>query len=256
MHVAVTGASSGIGEAIAREFARAGASLTVVARRTELLEKLAKDCAPSKVRVVSQDLSKPEIAADWIAGAEAELGPIDVLVNNAGLENSGPTASSDIATGMRVLSLNMLSPILITRAILPKMIERKRGTIVNVASLAAYSPMPRMAWYAASKAGIAHFTETLRPELKKTGVHAVVVYPGPVKTAMADQAYETFGGRKGIVGMAPEGTPEGLARLVRRAVERRRARVIYPRSYFAARLVPWLGMWLTSLTPLPPPKQP
>ena len=256
MHVAVTGASSGIGEAIAREFARAGASLTVVARRTELLQKLAAEVAPARVRVVSHDLSRPEAAAEWIAAAEAELGPIDVLVNNAGLENSGPTASSDVATGMRVLSLNMLSPILITRTILPKMIARKQGTIVNVASLAAFSPMPRMAWYAASKAGIAHFTETLRPELKRTGVHVVVVYPGPVKTAMADQAYETFGGRTGIVGMAPEGTPEGLARLVRRAVERRRARVIYPRSYFAARLLPWLGMWLTSMTPLPPPKQP
>jgi short-subunit dehydrogenase len=145
MHVAVTGASSGIGEAIAREFARAGASLTVVARRTELLEKIAKECAPARVRVVSHDLAKPESAADWIAGAEAELGPIDVLVNNAGLENSGPTASSDVATGMRVLSLNMLTPILLTRAVLPGMIARARGTIVNVASLAAYSPMPRMA---------------------------------------------------------------------------------------------------------------
>lgn len=240
MHVAVTGASSGIGEAIAREFARAGHTITLVARRKELLDKLAAELGGSP-HIVTKDLSEPATAADWIAGAEAVHGPIDVLVNNAGIENSGPFEDSDEAFALKLFRTNLETPAVLSRRLVPAMVARGSGTIVNVASVAAYAAMPLMSWYGGSKAGFASFSETLRAELRGTGVHVVTVYPGPVKTAMADAAYETFGGRKGWARVAPEGTTDVLARRVRSAVERRRARVIYPRFYALAFWFPSLG---------------
>ena len=243
LHVAITGASSGIGEALAREYGRQGARLTLVARREDLLRRIAGEIG-GEVLVVPHDLSLPERADAWVATAEAAQGPIDVLVNNAGIENSGPTIEADVEESERVLRTNLHTPLRLMRSLAPAMIARGGGVFVNVASVAALAPTPLQAWYGASKAGLAAFSEALRGELQGTGVRVVTVYPGPVTTAMADRAYAAFGGRKGTLGLLPEGQPEDLARLVRRAVERRRARVIYPRFYVITRLFPWLARWL------------
>jgi short-subunit dehydrogenase len=251
MHVAITGASSGIGEALVRAFAKSGAKLTLVARRRELLEKLDAETGGGAC-IVAQDLSDPTNATEWIAAAERRHGPIDVLVNNAGMENIGLAATSDPAEGVKLLNLNLVSPLLITRALLPRIIARKSGTIVQVASVAALAAPPGQSWYGASKAGLAMFAETLRPELKGTGVHTLCVYPGPVKTAMGDAAFEKYGGRSGAAGRAPEGTAEELARLVVRAVAKRQARVIYPRFYGLTWWLPWLARAITyRMSPLP-----
>src|SRR5262249_13629416 len=153
-------------------------------------------------------------ACDWIGPAEEKLGPIDVLVNNAGVQNSGLTAESDVAEAERLLRVNLFAPLFATRALLPRMLERGSGTIIDVASVAALVAAPGQAWYGASKAGLATFSEALRGELRGTGVHVLTVYPGPVDTAMAKAAYEVFGGKKGIVGMLPEGDAAELARIV------------------------------------------
>jgi short-subunit dehydrogenase len=241
MHVAVTGASSGIGEAIAREYGRAGAKLTLVARRRELLEGIARDAGGE---VIACALSDPEQARGWIDRAEAAQGAIDVLVNNAGVQNSGPTDESDVLEAERLLRLNLFAPLFATRALLPRMLARGQGTIIDVASVAALVPPPGQAWYGASKAGLAAFSEALRGEIRGSGVHVLTVYPGPVDTAMARAAYEVFGGKKGLVGMLPEGDATELARIVRRAAEKKRPRVIYPRFYTVSRWLPWLGRWL------------
>jgi len=243
MHVAITGASSGIGEALAREYGRHGAKLTLVARREELLRRIAAEIG-GHVFVVTHDLSLSDRADGWIAASEAAHGPIDVLVNNAGIENTGPTADADVEEAERVLHTNLHTPLRLMRSLAPAMIARGSGIFVNVASVAALAPTPLQAWYGASKAGLAAFSEAFRGELKGTGVQVVTVYPGPVTTAMADRAYAAFGGRKGTVGLMPEGRPEVLARLVRRAVEKHKARVIYPRFYVITRLFPWLARWL------------
>jgi short-subunit dehydrogenase len=242
-HVAVTGASSGIGEALARELGRAGAKVTVVARRREKLEALAAELG-ARCRVVAHDLGVPARAAEWVDEAEQAFGPIDVLCNNAGIENTGPTARSDLAGGIQVLHTNLHSPLTLCMRVLPPMLARNSGTIVNVASIAGLTAPPMQAWYGASKAGLAQFSEALRGELRRTRVKVLTVYPGPVKTAMSDAAYEAFGGRKGAVGLLPEGQPDKLARLIRRAIERGRARLIYPRFYHVTRLFPWLARWL------------
>jgi len=243
MHVAVTGASSGIGESLAREYARRGASLTLVARRRELLEKLASACG-TPAHVVVQDLSETERAADWISGAVAALGPIDVLCNNAGVENTGAMLRSDPAEGERLLRLNLLSPLRIVHATLPAMTARGRGTIVNVTSVAALAATPGLVWYCASKAGLAGASETLRSEIRSSGVNVLTVYPRPVKTAMADATLEAYGGRSGPAGRAPEGDPDQLAVLICDAVEKRAARVIYPRDYAPSYWAPWLARWV------------
>ena len=244
MHVAITGASSGIGEALAREWAKAGAKLTLVARRKDLLEKLALECGGDAL-VVTCDLADSAHATAWIEAAEAKNGPIDVLVNNAGMQNVGAAVNSNPAVGVNVLHLNLLTPLLLTREILPRMISRRSGAIVQIASVAALVAPPGQAWYGASKAGLAQFTETLRSELEGTGVHVCVVYPGPVKTAMGDAAYEKYGGRDGPAGRTPEGTPAVLAKLVRRAVESRKPRVIYPRFYALTYYLPWVARFVT-----------
>ncbi len=233
MHVAITGASSGIGAALARELGRAGHSLTLVARRRNLLDGIAAELGERSL-VIEHDLSDPDRATAWIATSEAALGPIDVLVNNAGMENTGPTVDADPATFLRMIDLNLATPLLLARAMLPAMIARGSGMIVNVASLAALISVPMQAYYGASKAGLAMFSETLRAELTGTGVHVLTVYPGPVSTAMSDSAAEAFGGRDNIPSI-PEGKPEELAVLIRKAMERKSSRVIYPRVYAVSR---------------------
>ncbi len=246
MHVAITGASSGIGEAIAREFGAAGAKLTLIARRRDLLDKLAGEIDPARCHVVAKDLADAAHACDWIAAAEAAHGPIDVMVNNAGMENTGPTIAADLGEAERLLLLNLHTPLFIMHALAPKMIARGAGSLVNIASLAAIVAPPGQAWYGASKAGLAMFSETLGGELRKTGVHVLTVYPGPVTTPMGDAAYEKFGGKKGAAAMLPVGKPDVLARRIRRAVESKSARIIYPRQYHMARLFTDFSRWTTA----------
>jgi short-subunit dehydrogenase len=252
VHVVVTGASSGIGWALAREFGGApDTQLTLIARRRELLEKLAAEIdAPCLVH--AHDLADPERAIEWIEEAEHAYGPIDVMVNNAGVENTGPAVEADVAGARKLLDLNLVTPLLIARALLPKMIDRGAGTLVNIASVASVAAVQYQAWYGASKAGLAMFSEVARAEVKPAGVHIVTVYPGPIHTPMSDAAYAVFGGRKGVAALLPEGKPEVLARLVRRAVARRKKRVVYPAFYVLARHFPAFARWLNDVTPLPP----
>lgn len=232
MHIVITGASSGIGAALARELATLpGARLTLVARRRTLLEDLARSL-PCEVAIVERDLSKPDASAiDWLPD------DVDVLVNNAGVQVIGPTAAIDVARGEASVQLNLLTPLRLTRAVLPRMLARKKGTIVDIASMAALAPTPGMTYYNASKAGLAAASEALRGELRGTGVHVVTVYPGIVATDMAEQGLAAYGSNLALR-LQPRGTTSGLARLVKQAIVRRRARVIYPRSYAFVR---WLG---------------
>ncbi len=250
IHVAVTGASSGIGRAIAAEFARAGAKVTLVARRRDLLEELAAELG--SCHVAPADLADPAHAAAWIADAETAQGPIDVLINNAGVELVAPFAETDVEAGERLLRLNLHTPLRLTRAVLPGMIERRRGTIVDVASVAALAGTPGYAYYAASKAGLAGASELLRGELRGTGVHVVTVYPGPVHTSMAESALAALEPNVWL-DRAPWGTADVLARRVRRAVETRKSRVIYPRFYALSRWFPWLARPIADAT-APRPK--
>ena len=251
MHVYITGASSGIGEAIAREYARRGASLTLVARRRDRLEAIAAEL-PVHTRVVEQDLANVERVVGPLAEAEAELGPIDILVNNAGVQIIGATATTPWERGEALLRVNTLAPLRLTLHVLPGMLARGTGTIVNVASMAAIAPPPGMFFYSAAKAALAAASEGLSGELRGTGVHVVTVYPGAVRSAMDAAAREALAESRIARMMSPTGDPQVLARLVADAVESKRARVIYPRGYALARHFPGVTRWLLDrLTPKP-----
>lgn len=242
MHVIITGASAGIGAALARAFAATGAHLTLVARRRALLDTLA-GALDTPTHVVAADLASPATAADWLPAAEAALGPVDVLINNAGMQVIGPTASVDIERAEASLRLNLLTPLRLTHAVLPGMIARGRGTIVDIASMAALAPTAGMTWYNASKAGLAGASEALRGELRPTGVHVVTVYPGIIPTDMGTQGLKAYRPSR-MLAMQPQGTTEGLAARVVRAVAKRQPRVIYPRIYGVTRWFSPVTRWV------------
>jgi short-subunit dehydrogenase len=232
MHIVITGASSGIGAALARELATLpNAKLSLVARRRALLEELARSL-PCEVVVIERDLSKnDERATDWLPE------DVDVLVNNAGVQVIGRTAAIDVEKGEASVALNLLTPLRLTRAVLPGMLAKKSGTIVDIASMAALAPTPGMTYYNASKAGLAAASEALRGELRGSGVNVVTVYPGIVATDMAEQGLAAYGNNLALR-LQPKGTTSGLAAIVKHAILRKHARVVYPRSYFFVR---WMG---------------
>jgi short-subunit dehydrogenase len=248
MHVVVTGASRGIGEAIAREYFARGAKVTLIARRKELLDRIATAGA-GRAHVVTADLSNPNDAWPWLEEAESALGPIDVLVNNAGMQIVKHASETDWAAAERLLHLDLLVPLRLTTLVLRKMIPRRTGTIVDVSSMAALAPTPGMFFYNAAKGGLAAASEGLRAEVKKHGIHVVTVYPGPVTSeleAAGRAAYQDHASTRNV----PTGTPEVLARMVADAVAKKKPRVIYPRLYGLARHFPNATRWtLDTLTP-------
>ncbi len=176
--VIVTGASSGIGEATARAFGRAGDRVVLVARRAALLERLAEELPQSLV--VPADLTQMDDLARVVERTQERFGAADVLVNNAGrgrydwLEH---LPVEDIRTDIRI---NLTAPILLTRAVLPMMLARRRGVIINVGSVAGRIAAPTMTIYNATKFGLDGFTEALRREVAPHGIHVCVIYPGGV----------------------------------------------------------------------------
>ena len=178
--IVVTGASAGIGAETARLFARKGAHVVVVARRADLLEKLAADIGGT---ALTCDLANRAARDDLIPRIEAE-GPIDVLVNNAGLLDTTAFATQDPASIDALIDVNLHAPIQLTRAALPAMLARRSGYIVDVSSMAGASCTPGTAVYAATKAGLTHFNASIRAELHDSGVRFAVVELGPVDTEM------------------------------------------------------------------------
>ncbi len=186
----VTGASSGIGAEIARTLARRGHGVTLVARREEQLRELADELAATGVRVevLPTDLADRSARAA-LPGRVDDLGlAVDILVNNAGLSTLGPIHRSDPDAEMRMVEVNVMAVIDLCSRFLPGMVERGRGGILNVASTAAFQPLPGQAGYGGSKAFVLSYTRALGGELKGTGVVATTLCPGPVDTGFGEAA--------------------------------------------------------------------
>lgn len=186
----VTGASSGIGEAIAGELARRGHGVTLVARRADKLTALAARLAGHSVRaeVLVADLSDREMRAA-LPGRVADLGLApDILVNNAGLSTLGPVAKSDPEAEMNMIEVDVVAVADLCSRFLPGMVERASGALLNVASTGAFQPLPGQAGYGAGKAFVLSYTHSLAGELRGTGVTATVLCPGPVDTGFGEAA--------------------------------------------------------------------
>jgi uncharacterized protein len=189
--VLVTGASSGLGEEFARKFAERGAHLVVAARSLERLERLAGDLARVNgvtVRPVAVDLSTRDGTAELLARVRESGTFIEHLVNNAGFGSAGPFASLDGAREASMVRLNMEAVVVLTRGLLEPMIAAGRGGVINVASTAAFQPVPFMSTYGATKAFVLSFTLGLATELRSAGVRALALCPGPVRTGFQQAA--------------------------------------------------------------------
>lgn len=228
-HCLVTGASRGIGAAIARALAAKGARLTLVARSNE---SLAGICKELDARPLPADLADPAHTAGLIDRAEALGGPLGVLVNNAGIEVSTPFAATSAEDVARIYAINLVAPVELCRQVVPRFIERG-GRIVNVSSMAANAGFPGMSTYCSTKAGLSHFGRLLRYELRGTQVGLTTVEVGPVPTDMLDgltypPIADSFA-RLRRIGTMPNVSADSLAAAVATAVERDRPHVWRPR---------------------------
>ncbi|HEY5025104.1 MAG TPA: SDR family oxidoreductase [Acidimicrobiales bacterium] len=187
----VTGASSGIGADLARELARRGHGVTLVARREQRLTELAAELHQAhRVRseVVALDLTDPAARGDLL-GTLTERGlTVEVLVNNAGFSTTGPVFRSDRQREMAMIRTDVEAVVDLCSIFTPGMVERGRGSVLNVASTAAFQPLPGQAGYGASKAFVLSYSRAIRAELRASGVTVTALCPGPVKTEFAESA--------------------------------------------------------------------
>ncbi|KAK4553884.1 hypothetical protein LTR86_009059 [Recurvomyces mirabilis] len=184
----VTGTSAGTGVPIAKALAAAGASVVCVARREPAIKSLVEEikAAGGKAIAVAEDVASKGAAQRIVKQAESAFGPVDILINNAGISRIGPVAEepNDVDLWWRVHEVNVRAPVALTRAVLPGMIERKKGYVISISSGVLYMALPCMSAYASSKASITKFHEALAIELQGTGVYSFTSTPGLVKTEL------------------------------------------------------------------------
>jgi short-subunit dehydrogenase len=187
----VTGASSGIGTAVAREFASRGHAIGLVARREERLRSLATELATDHgvdAEVIACDLTEVEERDRLTQELRGSGRAVEVLVNNAGFGHQADFATSPTERMVGMVRINVEAVVDLTGRFLPGMVERGRGSVINIASTAAFQPLPGSAVYAASKSFVLSFSEAIRTELRGTGVSVTAVCPGPVRTEFTEVA--------------------------------------------------------------------
>src|SRR5664280_2641358 len=217
--VLLTGASGGLGVHMARAFFARGTTLASVVHPGAGLENLRNEVDKSGVRtlVMISDLRDPEQRRRLVQDVMRELGPIDILVNNAGVEFTGAYHELSEESIGEVLAVNLEAPMMLTRLILPEMVRRQRGHIVNVSSLAGKSGPAFQEAYAATKAGLIAFTSSVRATYRNTGVSASVVVPGFVEAGI----YAELKQKSGCSAPKTLGTsaPQSVARAMLHAIE-------------------------------------
>jgi len=245
--VLITGASAGIGREFARQLTGRAGSLVLVARRRERLEELRNELTTRdpnlKVHVRPTDLSDENAVTDLCGWLEREKIAIDLLINNAGLGDHGLFATSAPQRVKEIMEVNVVALTVLTRELLPGMIARKRGAVLNVSSSASFVPIPRIAVYAATKAFVTSFSEAIRTELRDTGVTVTSLCPGPVHTEFTQVAQRAA--ERAITGPEFSYVPvEDVVSAALTALERDRPLVI---PGFLMKLV----MFIVRLTPMP-----
>jgi NAD(P)-dependent dehydrogenase (short-subunit alcohol dehydrogenase family) len=202
----VTGGGRGLGRVFAQTLAAAGAAVAVAARSGDEVEETAAliEDAGGRALALPLDVTDNSAVAGAVAATQRQLGPVDLLINNAGVSGPlGPIAEVDSAAWWRTFEVNLHGIFLCARAVLPGMLARGRGRIINVSSSAGTVPWPYVSAYAISKAAVLHFTENLAKETRKRGITVFAIHPGIVRTAMLEGALQPDA--------HPE-SPEGLVR--------------------------------------------
>jgi short-subunit dehydrogenase len=194
----LTGASRGLGHALALHLSASGCRLALCAREGPALQQAVDDvrrAGSAEARAFPADLRNPRGLPELVARIERELGPIDLLVSNAGSVTAGPLATVPVASIEAVFALNAVAPTILARETLGRMLQRGRGTLVFVSSGAGLRGLPDYAVYSAAKAAIGALTDALRVELRGTGINVLTVYPGKLRTDF-DAHAEYFGGAR------------------------------------------------------------
>jgi len=242
----VTGASAGIGREFARQLAGSASTIVLIARRLERLEELRDELKRSRpdlnVHIRAVDLAERSQLHEMVKWLEWEKIAIDLLVNNAGLGDLGSFATSDPERIEKIILVNIFAPTFLARSLVPAMIARKNGGILNVSSSAGFLPIAGFSVYAASKAYMTSFSEGLRAELRGTGVIVSALCPGPVDTEFTEVAYRP-GDRPRTSPAFVHVAAEHVARAGLAAIEHDRALVI-------PGLAMKVAMLLARITPL------
>jgi short-subunit dehydrogenase len=243
----ITGASTGIGREFARQLAGRAQSLILVARREQRLNELRDGLTQKhpnlRIQVRETDLADFPQTEELTAWLEREHIDVDLLINNAGLGDSGPFATSDPRRNEQMMLVNMVALTSLARRLLPQMIARRRGGILNVSSSAGFLPIPNFAVYAATKAYVTSFSEALRTELHGTGVIVCALCPGPVHTEFQKVANRS-GGRS-------DSGPEFVHVSVEQVVHDALAALEADRPLVIPGLAMKLAMFLVRITPMP-----
>ena len=238
----VTGASAGIGEALALDAARRGAKLILTARRANELERVKALCPkPADVAVHPLDLLKLGDAAAAVREAERHFGPIDVLVNNAGISQRSLVLDTSLDVYRQIFELDFFATVALTKAVLPGMVQRKRGHIVVVSSVVGYISSPLRSGYAAAKHALHGFYDAARAEHWRDGVNFTVACPGYVKTQVSANALTGDGGLYGKVdpSIARGVAPSYCAQKIWRAVEKDKDEVLIGKEALVVYLKRW-----------------
>jgi short-subunit dehydrogenase len=219
--VVITGASSGLGEALARELADRGAQLTLTSRRLDRLQTVAREIAatapgvPTPLPVRCDVANRADVHA-LISTAASHMGGVDLLINNAALSVYGDTERTSETEFQMLLAVNFLGPVYGMLETLPIMRRQGNGFIVNIASLAALHGVPYLSAYGASKAALASVSQSLRAELSQTSIKILVVYPGYTETPLFEHERKVGGARRP---QGPYRSVNPVARSVLRAIE-------------------------------------
>jgi NAD(P)-dependent dehydrogenase (short-subunit alcohol dehydrogenase family) len=196
-HALVSGAGSGIGAATARALARAGARVSLIGRRREMLDETATGLGERLGAVASLDVTAPEAVAKVLREISETSGPIDILVNNAGQALSAPFEKTDADLWAQMLAVNLTSVFTLSKAVLPGMIARRRGRIINIASTAGLIGYAYVSAYVAAKHGVVGLTRALALEVARKGVTVNAVCPGYTDTPLVAGAVASIVGKTG-----------------------------------------------------------
>jgi short-subunit dehydrogenase len=240
----ITGASSGIGEAIAKAFASRGARLVLSSRRRDALETVADACASATERptVLPLDLMRPDTFAAAVREVVALHGRIDILVNNGGVSQRSRATETTEAVERAIMEVDYFGPILLTKAVLPRMIAQNSGRVVVISSVMGYVGTPGRAAYAAAKHALHGWFDSLREEVRASGINVLIVCPGYVRTNVSLNALSADGSPVGkMESVIERGIPaERCAQAVLDAIESGREEILVGgKEIWAARATRW-----------------
>ncbi len=221
--VLITGASGGIGRACAVEYHRAGARVVATARSLDKLEALAAEIGGDRIAAFPLDVTKPAEREAAVRFVEERFGPVEVLVNNAGWASFSSVACTPPEHIEQMVQLNFVGPIALTQMVLPRMLSRRSGQIVNISSVVGNQTIPRMSIYSATKAALTSLSTGLRMELRGSGVDVINVAPGSTNTDFFDAAGNV--NVKAVRFARSQYTPQRVARAVVSSSRRRRREV-------------------------------